>query len=110
MLTTTQVLIIIAMLALGTAITRFLPFVFFPNADKAPKYVLYLGKLLPAAAISLLVVYCLRYIDFTASPRGMPEFIAIAVVVVLHLWKKNTLVSIAAGTVVFMMLYQFVFV
>ena len=108
-LTTVETLIIIGVLALGTAITRFLPFVFFPNAAAAPKYITYLGKMLPAAAISLLVVYCLRYIDFMAGTRGIPEFIAIAVVAGLHIRWGNTLISIAAGTAVYMLLVQFVF-
>jgi len=107
--TTVQALIIIGILALGTAITRFLPFVVFPNAMSAPRYVIYLGKMLPAAAISLLVVYCLRHIEFTIGSRGIPEAIAIFVVAVLHIWKKNTLISIAAGTLVYMALVQIVF-
>ncbi|MCL2562935.1 MAG: AzlD domain-containing protein [Oscillospiraceae bacterium] len=107
--TTVQALIIIAILALGTAITRFLPFVLFRSAAAAPHYVHYLGKLLPPAAISLLVVYCLRYISFAAAPHGIPEAIGILVVAALHIWKKNTLLSIAAGTVSYMLLVQFVF-
>ncbi|MCL2224109.1 MAG: AzlD domain-containing protein [Defluviitaleaceae bacterium] len=107
--TITQALILIAILSLGTAITRFLPFVFFPNAESAPPYVHYLGKMLPTAAISLLVVYCFREIELTAAPHGLPEVIAIAAVAALHIWKKNTLLSIAAGTVVYMGLVQFVF-
>ena len=109
MLTTMQVSIIIALLAAGTAITRFLPFVFFRDAETAPRYVHYLGKHLPPAAISLLVVYCLRYISFASAPHGMPEAIAILIVAVLHIWKKNTLLSIAAGTASYMLLVQFVF-
>ena len=109
MLTTTQSLIIIALLALGTAITRFLPFVLFPNATAAPRYVHYLGKMLPPAAISLLVVYCLRYLSFTIAPHGLPEVIAILIVAALHIWKKNTLLSIAAGTAIYMLLVQFLF-
>jgi len=107
--TTMQALVIIAIMAAGTAITRFLPFVFFPNAKSAPRYVHYLGKMLPTAAISLLVVYCLRYIEFTAAPHGIPEAIAIIAVAVLHIWKKNTLLSIAVGTAIYMLLVQFVF-
>jgi len=106
---TTQALIIIALLALGTAITRFLPFVFFRNAASAPRYVHYLGKLLPPAAISLLVVYCLRYVSITSSPHGLPEVVAILAVAALHIWKQNTLLSIAVGTVSYMLLVQFVF-
>ena len=107
--TTLQALIIIAVLMLGTCITRFLPFILFPNAASAPRYVIYLGKVLPAAAISLLVVYCLRYLRFVVFPHGLPEIIAIAVVVALHLWKKNTLLSIGAGTAFYMLLMQFIF-
>jgi len=107
--TTIQALIIIAVLALGTAITRFLPFIFFPNAASAPKYVIYLGKMLPTAAISILVVYCLRHVTLAAAPHGVPEAIAIVAVAALHIWRKNTLLSIAAGTVIYMLLVQFVF-
>ena len=109
MLTTTQAFIIIALLTGGTAITRFLPFVLFRNTAAAPRYVHYLGKRLPAAAISLLVVYCLRYVSFASAPHGMPEAIAIFLVAALHVWKKNTLLSIAMGTVSYMLLVQFVF-
>jgi len=107
--TTPQTLIIIAILAFGTMLTRFLPFILFPNAESAPRYVHYLGKMLPAAAIGLLVVYCLRYVNFTVAPRGIPEVVAISAVVALHIWKKNTLISIASGTVIYMLLVQFVF-
>jgi len=107
--TTMQALTIIAILAFGTALTRFLPFVFFPNAEAAPGYVHYLGKMLPTAAISLLVIYCFRHVELTAAPHGIPEVISIAVVAGLHIWRKNTLLSIAAGTVVYMLLVQFVF-
>jgi len=109
MTTTLQALIIIAILALGTAITRFLPFVIFPDAASVPRYVVYLGKMLPTAAISILVVYCLRDVTFAMAPHGAPEVIAIAAVVALHIWRKNTLLSIAAGTVIYMLLVQFVF-
>jgi len=107
--TAAQALVTIAILAFGTAITRFLPFVFFPNAESAPRYVHYLGKMLPTAAISLLVVYCFRHVEFAAAPHGLPEVISVAVVAVLHIWRKNTLLSIAVGTVVYMLLVQLIF-
>jgi len=107
--TTSQAIMIIAILSFGTMITRFLPFILFPNAKSIPRYIHYLGKMLPAAAIGLLVIYCLRSINFTIAPRGIPEAIAIIAVILLHIWKKNTLVSIAAGTVIYMLLVQFVF-
>ena len=107
--TTIQALAIIAILAFGTALTRFLPFILFPNAASAPRYIIYLGRLLPTAAISLLVVYCLRDISFASAPHGIPEAVAIAAVVALHIWRKNTLLSIGVGTVIYMLLVQFVF-
>ncbi|MCL1844288.1 MAG: branched-chain amino acid transporter permease [Defluviitaleaceae bacterium] len=109
MLPAPHALAIIAILAVGTAVTRFLPFIFFPNAEAAPRFVNYLGKVLPAAAISLLVVYSFRDVEFTAGPYGLPEVISIAAVAGLHVWRKNTLLSIAAGTVIYMVLVQFVF-
>ena len=109
LLSTGEALVIIGLLSLGTMITRFLPFILFPAKAVTPKYVVYLGKMLPPAAISLLVVYCLRYLSFTVAPHGIPEFISISVVAGLHIWKNNTLLSIAAGTAVYMLLIQFVF-
>jgi branched-subunit amino acid transport protein AzlD len=109
MQTTVQMIVSVAVLAAGPAITRFLPFVLFRNAGNAPPYIQYLGKLLPQAAISLLVVYSLRYVSFATSPHALPELIAVAVVAALHIWKKNTLLSIAAGTLVYMVLVQVVF-
>ena len=94
-------IITIAMCTLGTMATRFLPF---------PKYVQYLGKMLPGAIFAMLVVYCLRKVDVTAFSWGLPELIAGGVTVGLHLWQRKMLLSIAAGTVVYMLLVQFVFV
>jgi len=108
-LTVTEALIIIGVMALATAITRFLPFICFPDAASAPRYISYLGKMLPTAAVSLLVVYCLRDVSITSLPHGIPEAIAIATVTALHIWKKNTLLSVATGTIVYMLLVQFVF-
>ena len=105
-MSTIQALIIIAILALGTATTRFLPFVCFPNAESAPRYVHHLGKMLPTAAISILIVYCFRDIEFSATPYGIPEVVSVLFVAALHIWKKNTLLSIAAGTVIYMLLVQ----
>ena len=107
--TTVQALGIIAIMAAGTAITRFLPFIFIPNAESAPGYIVYLGKVLPTAAIGLLVVYCFRDVTITIVPHGIPEAIAIAIVAALHIWRKNTLLSIAAGTASYMFLVQFLF-
>lgn len=108
-MTLSQQLITIGMVVLGTMITRFLPFLLFPAGKPMPKYVRYLGKFLPAAVFGLLVVYCLRNVNPLAGSHGLPELIAIAVVVALHLWKKQMLLSIAGGTICYMLLVQLVF-
>ena len=105
----TDSFLIILIVAAGTAITRFLPFLLFPDHKKVPGFVLYLGKALPLAAVGLLVVYCLRSVTFTTAPFGIPEIVAVAVVVALHLWKRNTFLSIGAGTAVYIFLVQAVF-
>ncbi len=109
-LTNMQALGIVLAVTLGTMITRFLPFVLFPDSKPVPKIVEYLGRTLPAAMMGLLVVYCLRNVDIAAAPHGLPELIALAVVTGLHLWKGNVLLSIGAGTAVYMVLVQAVFV
>lgn len=108
-LTEVQTLVIIAMGVLGTIITRFLPFVIFKSAGAQHPFVTYLGRVLPYAAVGLLVVYCLKGVSFTQSPFGIPEAIAIAVIALLHFWKSNVLLSIGAGTALYMVLVQFVF-
>ena len=109
-MTAAQQLITIGMFVLGTLVTRFLPFLLFPAGRPTPRYVQYLGKALPPAALGLLVVYCLKDVDFTGGSHGLPELISMALVTVLHVWRRNTLLSIAAGTVCYMLLAQFVFV
>ena len=108
-MTTAQSLITIGIIALGTVFTRFLPFWLFPKGKPAPRIVAYLGKVLPCAVMGLLVVYCLKDVQPAAAPYGLPELIALAVVTALHLWKRNVLLSIGAGTVVYMLLVQLVF-
>lgn len=102
-------LAIIAVVALCTIITRALPFVLLGGRKEIPPVVRYLGKVLPAAIMAILVVYCLKGINLFAGSRGIPELLAVAAVVILHLWKKNTLLSIGAGTFCYMLLVQFVF-
>lgn len=109
-MTITQQIITIAMCALGTMATRFLPFLVFRSDKPTPKYIQYLGKVLPGAIFGMLVVYCLRKVSEVSYSWGLPELIAGAVTVTLHLWKRNMLLSIAGGTVVYMLLVQFVFV
>ena len=105
----TQQIIIIAMVVLGTMLTRFLPFIVFPSGKPTPQYVQYLGKVLPSAVIGLLVIYCLKDVNLLAGSHGIPEFIAVAVVAVLHFWKRSMFLSIVGGTVVYMILVQIVF-
>ena len=94
---------------LVTAATRFLPFLIFGEKRKTPPIIEYLGTVLPCAIMGMLVVYCLRGTALFDAPHGIPELIATAVVVGLHLWKKNTLLSIIAGTVCYMVMVQVVF-
>ena len=108
-LTAPQTLLMILAVALGTQLTRWLPFLLFPEGKAVPKAVLYLEKLLPAAAMGLLVVYCLRGVSFTAPSHGIPEAAAILAVVLLHRWRGNVLLSIAGGTALYMVLIQVVF-
>ena len=108
-MTLKQQLITILMLSLGTMAMRFLPFIIFPAGKPTPKYISYLGRVLPGAIFAMLVVYCLKNVSFVSSPFGAPEIISIIVVVVLHLWKKQMILSMAGGTVVYMLLVQMVF-
>ena len=108
-MTLAQQIITIAMVVAGTMITRFLPFLLFPAGKPTPKFVQYLGKVLPAAVFGLLVIYCLKDVSLFSGSHGIPELISIALVVGLHLWKRQMLLSIAGGTVCYMLLVQFVF-
>ena len=108
-LTTVQILAIILAVSLGTQITRWLPFLLFPENKQPPKVVLYLGKVLPPAMMGLLVVYCFKNVSWLSGSHGAPELLATAAVVGLHLWKKNVLLSIAGGTALYMVLLQVVF-
>ncbi len=108
-MTTNQQIITIAMVILGTMLTRFLPFLLFPAGKKTPKYIQYLGKVLPAAVFGLLVIYCVKDVSVLQGNHGIPEILAIALTAGLHLWKKNMFLSIAAGTLFYMALVQFVF-
>lgn len=101
--------LMVAVIALVTVLLRFLPFLIFRGDKKTPEFITYLGKVLPFAIMGMLVIYCLRNISFASSPFGIPELIAVAVVVVLHLWKRNTLLSIIGGTACYMVLVQLIF-
>ena len=105
----THAALIIAVAGAVTLLLRFLPFLVFGGKRETPPFVVYLGKVLPYAIMGMLVIYCLRGISFTAAANFLPELIACAVVVLAHVWKRNTLLSIISGTVCYMLLVQFVF-
>ncbi len=98
----------VAVMATVTILLRTLPFLIF-SRRQTPAYITYLGKYLPYAIMGMLVVYCLKGINFTALPFGIPELVSAAVVVLLHLWKRSTLLSIVSGTALYMVLIQLVF-
>ena len=100
--------LLIAVIAAVTALLRFLPFLVFGNR-KTPAFVTYLGKVLPFAVMGMLVIYCLRGISFAGMSYGIPELVSVALVVLLHLWRRNTLLSIIGGTACYMVLVQVVF-
>lgn len=101
--------LIVAVVALVTAGLRFLPFLIFGENRETPPLISYLGQVLPYAIMGMLVVYCLKDVSFIVAPFGIPEAIGCAVVALLHIWKRNTLLSIGAGTVCYMLLVQLVF-
>ncbi len=99
----------IALCVVATMATRFLPFLVFSPKRETPSYIKYLGKALPCAIFGMLIVYCLKDVDFTVGSHGLPEIISIAVTTALHLWNKQMLLSMLGGTVCYMLLVQFVF-
>ncbi len=104
-----QIFITVLMFIAGTVTMRFLPFIIFPSGKPTPKYIKYLGKVLPSAIFGLLIIYCLKGTNVLLASHGIPEAISIALVVVLHLWKQQMLLSISAGTICYMILVQLVF-
>ena len=108
-MTAIQTAIMIGAVVLGTMLTRFTPFLVFGGEKPVPKYVGYLGKALPGAALGLLVIYSFKNVDVLVGSHGLPELISIGVVTALHCWKRQLLLSIAGGTVCYMLLVQLVF-
>lgn len=106
----THAVLTIAVCAIVTAALRFLPFLIFGQNRKTPDVIAYLGRVLPYAIMGMLVVYCLKDVSFIHAPFGLPEIIGCAAVAILHVWKRNTLLSIGAGTVAYMLLVQFMFI
>lgn len=104
-----QQFITIGVAVLGTVLTRFLPYILFPEGKKSPRVINYLGKVLAPAVFGLLVIYCLRNVNFAGAHHGLPELISIAVVIALFVWKKGMILPMAGGTVCYMLLVHFVF-
>lgn len=102
-------MIIILVMGLMTLATRILPVMIFGRGERVPDYILYLGKVVPYTAMGLLIVYCLRDVQVTESPHALPELISITAVTLTYLWKRNTILSVVVGTVLYMILIQKVF-
>ena len=107
---TVHSLLIVAVMAVFTALTRFLPFLAFPEGRKRPKVITYLGTVLPYALIGMLVIYCFKSVSVFAYPYCIPELLAVVLVAALHIWKRNTLISVFGGVIFYMVLVQCVFV
>ena len=105
-MTTPQIFAIIAVVVLGTVITRSISFIIFPANRETPPFITYLGKVLPAAVMGMLVIYCYKSIDFSSATHGIPEIVAGLVVAGLQFWKKNMLISICVGTALYMVLIR----
>ena len=108
-MTLAQQIITIGLCAVGTMLTRFLPFAIFSEKKPTPDYIKDLGNALPGAIFGLLVVYCLKGIDFTVKSYGIPELLSVIITAGLHMWRKNMFLSIACGTACYMLLVNFVF-
>lgn len=104
----TNSVMLVAVVSGVTILIRFLPFLIFSGRE-TPKFISYLGKVLPFAVMGMLCVYCLKGMNILAYPYGLPELISVSAVVFLHLWKRNTLLSIICGTACYMLLVQLVF-
>ena len=108
-MTLAQQIITIALCVLGTMTTRFLPFLIFRENKATPAFIQYIGKFLPPAVFGMLVIYCLKNVNVMQDSHGIPEFLAIIVTCGLHIWKRQMLVSIAGGTIFYMLLLNFLF-
>ena len=106
-MTIPQQIITITICILVTMLTRFLPFILFKN--KTPEIVQYIGKYLPSAVFGMLVIYCLKNVNILQGSHGLPELISILITASLHIWKRQMLLSIAVGTISYMLLIQFIF-
>ena len=105
----TYMIATVAVAAIITAALRFAPFLIFGRGKETPALVVYLGKVLPYAIMGMLVVYCMKDVKIASAPHGLPELLGCIIVAVLHIWRRNTLLSIGAGTVCYMLMVQFLF-
>jgi branched-subunit amino acid transport protein AzlD len=102
-------MIVIAVMGLAVLATRIVPVLIFGRGEKVPEFILYLGRVVPYTAMGLLIVYCLRDMPLLEAPYGLPEIISLAVVTGTYLWKRNTILSVVIGTVLYMFLVQSIF-
>ena len=109
-MTVSQQIITIGLCVLGTMLTRFLPFIIFSENRETPAFIRYISKYLPSAVFGMLVIYCLKNVDIFHGNHGLPEFISVAATALLHLWKRQMLISIAGGTICYMLLLHFIFI
>ena len=105
-----QAIVTILAAALATILVRALPFLLFPEGRQTPNYIKYLGNALPCATIGMLVVYCIKSVDPLTAPHGLPEFLALAAVIFVQLWRRSIILSVVIGTVIYMLLVQQVFI
>ncbi|MFG6147601.1 branched-chain amino acid transporter permease [Halobacillus sp. B23F22_1] len=108
-MTMSQEIVILGIIVLMTMVTRFLPFIIFSSNKPTPDYVQYLGKVLPSAIFGFLVIYCLRDVTFFSGTHGIPEIISLTLTVMIHFWRNNMLLSIAVGTISYMVLIQLLY-
>jgi branched-subunit amino acid transport protein AzlD len=101
-----QQIITVAVVVAATVFTRAIAFIAFPEGKKTPEYIQYLGRVLPAAALGMLVIYCIKDVSIFSKTHALPEIISIGIVTGLHLWKKNMFLSIGGGTICYMLLIQ----
>ncbi|MBQ7118308.1 MAG: AzlD domain-containing protein [Clostridia bacterium] len=108
-MSTNEKIITISVMVFATLIMRYLPFILFPDNKPTPPFIHYMGKVLPAAVFGFLVIYALKNVSISEGSHGIPELIAIVITATAHLWKKQMLISIAAGTVSYMLMVQLIF-
>ena len=108
-MTLAQQILTIGLCIGGTMLSRFLPFLIFTENKKTPAFVQYIGKYLPSAVFGMLVIYCLKNVSILQGSHGIPELLGILVTAALHLWKRQMLLSIAGGTIFYMLVLHFVF-